>query len=328
MNKITLVILLFFGTNVSNATIKTAIKTGKWETNSTWSTNSIPSCSDTVVIPVGKTVTITTIFDLSNCAGASRINVSGNLAFQSGKKLKLPCGSRIFIYTGGFITQGGGGGSSNLIDICNVTQWLTTGGTIQGPDCLPHDPLCTAFVLPVELLSFSVVNSGKKVLINWATASEKENDYFTIEKSAGNNEFSTLAKLPGKGTTSQLSEYSFYDENPGTGTMFYRIKQTDFNGNFSYSSIVAVKRKAEISMQVYPNPSSGEFYINSGGVFEGNSVDITIEDQTGRIILHLKDASMENDILKISTGLKNQRGIYIIRLKSLNFTYSDRIVLN
>ena len=118
-----------------------------------------------------------------------------------------------------------------------------------------HDPL------PVSLLSFDAIRDGENVKITWATATEINNDYFTVEKSRDAINFERVEIVGGAGNSNQILHYSCNDNNPLPGISYYRLKQTDFDGKFSYSKIVAVVFGDSYSTNVYPNPFSASLYI-------------------------------------------------------------------
>ena len=94
--------------------------------------------------------------------------------------------------------------------------------------------------LPIELLFFSATPNQRVVDLNWATASEMNNDYFTIERSKDGNTWDVLETVSGAGTTNQRSEYNTIDALPFAGISYYRLKQTDYDGSYSYSAIKSV----------------------------------------------------------------------------------------
>ncbi|GAB4299957.1 MAG: hypothetical protein Kow0098_26900 [Ignavibacteriaceae bacterium] len=117
------------------------------------------------------------------------------------------------------------------------------------------------FAIPVELASFTAEVSGTTVLLEWQTASETNNSGFEIQRKLKNEEWETLSFVPGRGTTTELSEYQYSDEFRNfiySGTVLYRLKQIDLDGSFEYSGIISaginsVPDRTEIT-QNYPNP--------------------------------------------------------------------------
>lgn len=123
----------------------------------------------------------------------------------------------------------------------------------------------TSTPLPVELIHFELIPNGESIEIHWSTASELNNHFFTLEKSWDGIHWNVLTKLEGKGTSNDLSHYSFTDLQPYPNQTFYRLKQTDFNGKFEYVAMKSVSSEnGDISqISVSPNPSSNWLKIEN-----------------------------------------------------------------
>jgi hypothetical protein len=120
--------------------------------------------------------------------------------------------------------------------------------------------------LPVELTSFSATSHDGGAFIDWSTASETNNDFFTIERSSDAVKWVGVAVVDGAGTSSLVHNYSYVDNNVPGGVTYYRIKQTDFDGNFSYSPVQSVKVTIPttiIEFTTFPNPVSTLLYVES-----------------------------------------------------------------
>jgi hypothetical protein len=114
--------------------------------------------------------------------------------------------------------------------------------------------------LPIQLLYFTAsLNEQKQVDLEWATAIEINNDFFTIERTTDGVNYETVAVVQGAGSSSQQHNYAAVDASPLSGVSFYRLKQTDANGNFSYSSLQTISNESqnETGVSVFPNPSDG-----------------------------------------------------------------------
>ena len=96
--------------------------------------------------------------------------------------------------------------------------------------------------LPIELISFTGDNYGDFNILKWLTATETNNDYFTLEKSYDGVAFDIVAKVDGSGNSLQIKRYSFTDNKLLNDITYYRLKQTDFNGESKTSSLIAVTR--------------------------------------------------------------------------------------
>lgn len=180
--------------------------------------------------------------------------------------------------------------------------------------------------LPIELLAFTAepVNN-KMVFCKWTTATEINNDYFTVERSKDGNHFEALGTVDGAGNSTSLLNYSFIDESPFKGVSFYRLKQTDFNGNFSYSSIIAVLIKtSDINFIVFPNPNNGEFYIQYD--FEkGSDLNIEVVNGIGQTIRnHFVRNENGIDMKKISM-YDIASGMYFVRIQTEDALVIEKI---
>ena len=96
-------------------------------------------------------------------------------------------------------------------------------------------------VLPVELTKFDVKKSQKSVMLSWATASEKNNDHFDIQKSSNGTHFETIGQVKGNGTTATGANYNFEDNTPSVGVAYYRLKQVDADAKFVFSQVRSIR---------------------------------------------------------------------------------------
>ncbi len=120
--------------------------------------------------------------------------------------------------------------------------------------------------LPIELLFFGVTVIENSVEIHWQTASETNNDYFTIERSQDLLRWKETARIDGAGNSSKLLNYSTVDSPPIVGTYYYRLKQTDFNGQFDYSHLESVHVN-----EIYSNLSLSQF--SNEVIISGKNID-------------------------------------------------------
>lgn len=156
----------------------------------------------------------------------------------------------------------------------------------------------STFILPIELESFSAQNTGYSNLITWTTASELNNNYFQIERSANGFDFKAIGSVTGAGNSAEILHYSFSDDAPLAGTNYYRLMQVDYDGNFSYSDIRVVQ-VAEVSsaISIFPNPASDYISVTLFG-FANDILLISILDFSGNILLQevLKPIEQNNTI--------------------------------
>ncbi|MCC2546660.1 T9SS type A sorting domain-containing protein [Hymenobacter sp. BT175] len=117
--------------------------------------------------------------------------------------------------------------------------------------------------LPVTLTSLTAEAKAAGVLVAWATASEKNNDRYEVQRSQNGREFQTVGTVKGSGTTSVAQRYSFVDETAPAGTLYYRLRQVDADGTVALSGIAIVKKGA-VEATVYPNPAHGFVNLQAG----------------------------------------------------------------
>jgi hypothetical protein len=144
--------------------------------------------------------------------------------------------------------------------------------------------------LPIELTSFAGRVVENNVRLSWETASERNNDFFTVERSSNGEVFSSIGQVKGTGTTNQSHSYALVDYAPIHGNAYYRLKQTNFDGTFTYSKIIDVKYEGlNIPViEVFPNPSTGhELNIKITGLKNIEFVPVVMYDQFGRECMKL-----------------------------------------
>ncbi len=121
---------------------------------------------------------------------------------------------------------------------------------------------CGVTVLPVEMLYFNAFNVEATVRNEWSTASESNNDHFEVERSTEGEVWYRIGNVMGAGNSQTRTDYAFIDTAPLDGQSYYRLKQVDVGGVFTYSSVVAVYRNAPEVVSVWPQPSQGTFHVD------------------------------------------------------------------
>jgi hypothetical protein len=153
---------------------------------------------------------------------------------------------------------------------CDGTQVVVTDDVVIA---------CGTIMVPVEWQRFDAFRESSGVRCNWQTATEQQNDFFTVLRSSDMNTWESIGELDGAGNSVVLNSYTFFDPKPLSGTSYYRIKQTDFNGQTDYSEIRAVSFGSN-EIVVFPNPASGAFSVQ--GFAQGDILKAW--DTTGREI--------------------------------------------
>ncbi len=158
--------------------------------------------------------------------------------------------------------------------------------------------------LPVELLSFNArLNKHKTVDVHWVTASEINNNFFTVEKSNNGKDFFPFSTVAGAGNSNNILNYEINDENPFSGISYYRLKQTDFDGRYSYSTVSQVKLfDLDAPFNIFPNPANEEFFITLAG--DDTSEKFFLTEMNGKVVLEIdlqQQLSPTNGLIRIST---------------------------
>lgn len=162
---------------------------------------------------------------------------------------------------------------------------------------------------PVELLSFMLSKESNQVLLHWQTASEINNDYFSIERSSDGQHFSTIGHVKGAGNSLSGLRYTFADVQPLAGLNYYRLKQVDFDGSVSYSEIKTISWLSSTDVLLYPNPAEEHFTVIAPTRIE----NIEVSDVVGHVVLLQHNLSSQE--LKIDLN-SLPGGIYLVRIRT------------
>ena len=204
-----------------------------------------------------------------------------------------------------------------------ASQILFTGQALSDGD--GHYALgtidATASPLPVELLSFEATKIKRTVELNWKTATEINNDYFEIQHSENTKDWELIGIVDGNGNSNEIISYNFTHQNPNNGVNYYRLKQVDFDGKFSFSQIKSVTIGNTKHIEIYPNPSNGLIHITN---ITSNS-KIELLDMNSRVINIDVQYNDGEAILNLD---RLPKSIYFIRVISSNRVETYRVIKN
>jgi hypothetical protein len=181
---------------------------------------------------------------------------------------------------------------------------------------------CEDNILPVSFLGIETFyNTQGSVTVTWQTASEINNSYFVITRSDDAVNFTSIGVIEGKGTIDGISNYTFVDDMPFSGTTYYRITQIDKDGSSGYSPIATVSSSAN-SVNIYPNPNNGDFKIaiSSTGINE-----ISITDLMGKVVYTTSFNGESLTEKNIQTSLA--KGTYIFQVNSSENSSVQKLVV-
>jgi len=174
---------------------------------------------------------------------------------------------------------------------------------------------CQNIALPVELVEFEATAVTNAITIDWATMTEVNNDYFTLQRSSDQDNWIDVATIAGHGNSTDKKYYEYLDRSASLGTNYYRLLQFDFNGDMTTSNVVAATMKFEKDL-LFPNPNAGSFTIISGvdirfvRIFnaQGRQVDYeirVIDAASGMYQINLTNPNKGFYILNDSSKLKS-----------------------
>jgi hypothetical protein len=181
--------------------------------------------------------------------------------------------------------------------------------------------------LPVELLKFTAIADNDHVDLDWSTATELNNDYFTIERSKEAVEFEEIINIPGSGNSNHLLNYSAIDHFPYMGVSYYRLRQTDFDGQSKLSNIVSVYfgEDNDGNFTVYTDQNQQliiSFPFNSSGKY-----NIRLFDMKGALVKQY-NVTIADDGLLFNAGVQNvETGIYQLIINGQENSFKSRIFI-
>ncbi|MCZ2278038.1 MAG: T9SS type A sorting domain-containing protein [Bacteroidia bacterium] len=183
--------------------------------------------------------------------------------------------------------------------------------------------------LPMELLSFEGKQVGNSVQVNWLTASEKNTDYFILEKTRNGEEFTEAGRIKAAGNSTQIHHYSLTDDSPAEGMNYYRLTEIDFDGTKHETHLITVSFKSDIrQLTLHPNPASSDDGLELLFYSENNKrTQIYIYDFSGRVVYSSVVFPSANSWVREpvkTTGLK--KGVYCIRVNTDSSTLLEKLV--
>lgn len=176
-------------------------------------------------------------------------------------------------------------------------------------------------ILPITLIDFDATLNDDAVELTWETSSEINNEYFTIERSSNASDWEEIQQQSGAGNSSDIRYYQASDYYPLKGTSYYRLKQTDFDGESSYSHIVSVQYNVQ-GFIIYPNPTNNLVTVQLAALPSNGMVNI--KDVLGKTLLQQKITSINTEI----NVNHLPKGIYYVELVDDSYKYAKKLVVN
>lgn len=166
----------------------------------------------------------------------------------------------------------------------------------------------TVAVMPVAWQAIKIATQGVNHHLSFAIATETNNSHFDIQRSTDSRSWTSIGQVKGAGTTTNTQEYTYIDKRPFLGQNYYRVKQIDYDGTFSYSAVVSAKFEPnDGDISIYPNPSKGQIFL-AGDLQSAGAPTVQILTINGRLLRELPYTSAGVDTSQLSTGL------YLVRV--------------
>ncbi len=183
---------------------------------------------------------------------------------------------------------------------------------------------------PVTFFKFEGKPEKAKISLDWATSSEINNDFFTVERSADAVRFQPIGTVPGAGNSTAILSYHFEDRAPLSGINYYRIRQQDFDGQFDYSKIIQVDNifGDRCVLSVFPNPAAvGQLQLNYACAIAQSPVEVSIFNGLGeRVYAYaIQPEKLENSTIPLEVSLP--AGLYICLIQQENRVSRQKLVI-
>lgn len=282
---------------------------------------------------------ITSISANTTCTGSNSYTVSGEISFRDApvnpdarltirysdalyQTFEPPFASPIAYTLDGLVPNG---------SLCTLTASFTS-STINcektSTYTAPSKDYCEEVVLPITLLSLHGECNGKRAIIAWTTASERNNDYFVVERSDDAVNFVEVGRVAGAGNSIEMLSYNYADYSIRTGDNYYRLTQVDYDGTRTTSEIIEVHCSGNVPLgdpdvYVYPNPFGDELtvhLVNFGDV----AAHIQVYDMLGRMLF---ERTADDTEVVLQLGALPDAA-YTVRVSTTDFVVNKKVVKN
>ncbi len=300
-----------------------------------------PAAGSILVIPVGCTVTVTGVPTQIN--NAITLQIDGVLRFAQSPSppsiLKFSGASTVVIGSTGTISSAGTSGASE-ITFSSGDKWQATNGNLNGPATISNacayvgpptlwSPAGCGVTLPIELINFTGTCISNGVQLSWITATEKNNDYFLIEKSSNGNDWQYVSKIKGHGTSETTNNYLHFDKSNNYELTYYRLSQVDFGGQTTIFKFIDIDCKQNSINQIvlYPNPTSSDLNVFINVKYDSSNNKLKVLDNLGQVVVE-KTIDLIKGINNFILPMNISAGTYSVVLASDNISIpSQKLII-
>lgn len=219
-------------------------------------------------------------------------------------------------------------------------RWVNDGNADGMPPIIVDDMSITGtVVLPIQLIGFNAHWQQNQINLSWETAMEKDNEKFEIERSFNGLNFKTIGTVKGNENSNKISKYSFADSDSSIlfkPSIYYRLKQIDFDGKVAYSTMIVIETNAisneinNVNIIIAPNPKPNDTFavirLRNFSLLE--VVQVTVDDICGKnlVVNHFQIDSNGNGTFELTETLST--GIQILTVKSIKGIFTKKIMVN
>jgi hypothetical protein len=212
------------------------------------------------------------------------------------------------------------------------TFGIINGPAITGPT--PGAPPATNFgiifssstTLPVELVQFlATKNDDGSVKISWATSQEENSNYYDVERSSDQSQWSSIGTVKAKGYSSITTNYFLTDKSPVNGTGYYRLKMVDLDGKFIYSKAISVTTdNSSLPLVIYSNPFSDQIRLKIN-VSRPQNLILTVTDMLGKTYISQSYQAQNGDNFVNLQPSIGSSGMYILRIQGNSYDQTVKL---
>lgn len=205
-------------------------------------------------------------------------------------------------------------------NVVTITGISTTQIPLNGTRYITLASTDASTPLPIELLDFNVVEKQEKqIAISWSTASELNNDFFIVQRLSKNKQWEDIAQIDAQEHISGIRLYNIFDPKPMYGQNFYRLKQVDIDGQFSYSTIKSVlvnDEQKEPLITLFPNPVHDLLTIQGTNEYTQISIfNLAGVEVTKHVVIDVNDEKVAIRTESLPTGM------YILELGTKRYRF-------
>lgn len=233
--------------------------------------------------------------------------------------------STSFLQTGNSIFNGGNGDGWNAVSYLQAGNNIFNGGIGDGWSST-YRPMAP---IPVNFLYFNAQKQGQTTSqLNWKTAQENNSHFFDVERSIDAVNFVYIGRVAAAGNSQVPVEYYFTDNHPESGLNYYRLKQVDLDGHFTYtpSRLVRFDEMNAGLVKYFPNPTNGILNIELAASMKNEAKVVNITNAGGVVLNQLRPGINTNQFLQVDLS-RYPKGVYFIQVKTESVNSTQRVIL-